>query len=72
MREKDLARLKEIQAERKEKEQEQQKAKEKQTLERTVPASAVALFNEAKQAAAANPSLDISEIGFEFSKTEAA
>jgi hypothetical protein len=61
MREKDLARLREIQAERAEKEQQQKKEPEP-----TVPAAAVALYMEAKRAAASNPSLDISEIGFDF------
>ncbi len=65
MREKDLARLREIQAERKE----AQESAKKQTPEKTVPASAIDLFNEAKRAAAQNPALDISAIGFEFSNS---
>jgi len=66
MREKDLARLRQIQAER----QEAQENAKKQKPEKTVPASAVDLFNEARRAAAKNPSLDISGIGFEFSNRE--
>jgi hypothetical protein len=53
--EKDLARLREMQADRAE------KTKPEAT------ASAVALYFEAKRAAAADPSLDISQIGFDFS-----
>jgi hypothetical protein len=63
MREKDRARLRAMQAER----QEAQEKAKKQNPEKTVPASAIDLFNEAKHAAAQNPALDISQIGFEFS-----
>jgi len=68
MRKNDLARLREIQAERKEA---QENAK-KQKPEKAVPASAIDLFSEAKRAAAENPSLDISGIGFEFSNAPQA
>jgi hypothetical protein len=64
MREKDLARLRQIQAERAENEQQK-----KDAAEPTVPAAAVALYMEAKQAAASNPSLNISEIGFDFANS---
>ena len=66
MRKNDLARIRQIQAERKE----AQENANKQMPEQTVPASAVDLFTEAKRAAAENPSLDISAIGFEFSNRE--
>jgi len=81
MRDKDAAELKQMQAARQEKEEEKEeeakknmhnKPKPADASEPTVPLSAVALFNEAKQAAATNPSIDISQIGFEFSKTSAA
>jgi hypothetical protein len=65
MRENDRARLRQIQAERR---QAQEKAK-KLKPETTVPASAIDLFNEAKRAAAQTPALDISGIGFEFSNS---
>ena len=68
MRKNDLARLREIQAERKEAQENANKPKP----EKTDPASAVDLFTEAKRAAAENPSLDISGIGFEFSNRETA
>jgi hypothetical protein len=67
MRDKDIAELRALQTARQEKEESSPAQPEK-----TVPASAIALFNEAKQAAAANPTIDISEIGFEFSSTAAA
>ncbi len=35
-----------------------------------VPTSAIALFNEAKQAAGTNPNLDISQLGFVFSSPQ--
>ena len=64
----DLARLEEIQAARKEAaEAAAEEEAAKAATEKTVPAAAVELFNEAKRAAAANPNLDISQIGFEFS-----
>jgi hypothetical protein len=66
-RAKDLARLLQIQAERKE----AQEAAKKPTPEKTVAASAAALFNEA-QAAAANPPLDLAALGFEFSTQQFA
>jgi hypothetical protein len=72
MREKDLAELKKMQAERKEKEEEQKKTTSQPKPEQTVPAPAGASFNEAKQAAPANPSIDISAIGFEFSNPAVA
>jgi hypothetical protein len=64
MREKDLAQLRQIQAERAENEQQK-----KDAAEPTVPTAAVALFMEAKRAAAGNPSLNISEIGFDFANS---
>jgi hypothetical protein len=70
MRDNDLAELCQLQTERKEKVNEknakQPPAAAKTEPEKTVPRSAVDLFNEAKKAAAANPCIDISEIGFEF------
>jgi hypothetical protein len=78
-REKDLARLKALQTERHEKEATTKKLEEMRKQQQpqpkpepTVPTSAIALFNEAKQAAAINPAIDISGIGFEFSKEEVA
>jgi hypothetical protein len=68
MYEKDAARLRTIQAEHKE----AQESARKQTAEKTVPASAIALFSEAKRAAADNPSLDISAIGFDFANSPPA
>jgi hypothetical protein len=69
MRDKDSARLRALQAERKEAEEAAAKRAAQAnppTAEKTVPATAIALFNEAKRAAAANPNLDISQIGFDF------
>ena len=59
----DLARLEAMQAARKD----AAEAAAEAATEETVPAAAVRLFNEAKRAAATNPNLDISQIGFEFS-----
>jgi hypothetical protein len=56
------------QAENREQE-EQLKLLAKTAPEKIIPASAVALFNEAKTAAAANPKLNISEIGFDFANS---
>jgi hypothetical protein len=64
MREKDLARLNEIQTERIENEQPAATEPAK-----TASTSATALFMEAKRAAAADPSLDISQIGFDFANS---
>ena len=67
---KDTAELCALQTARQEKQEAEKQAASTQP-EKIVPAYAIALFNEPKQAAATNPSIDISQIGFEFSATAA-
>ncbi len=79
-KEKAKAELTALQTARKDTEESQRKAEpqaappppaEKPSLSHA-PASAFALFEEAQRAAASDPTLDISQIGFEFAKAESA